>query len=734
MSSTSSIPNNRILVVDDNPAIHSDFRKILARKETRDTDFDAAEAALFGEVAETGVTTGFEIDSAHQGQEGLAKVEQAVREGRPYALAFVDIRMPPGWDGVETISHIWKCYPEVQVVICTAYADYSWEDIVKRVGATDNLVILKKPFDNVEVLQLAHALTKKWLLNQQARVKMEDLDRMVAQRTRELEEANTRLQTEVAERTRAEQALRLSEERFEKAFKASPIPMVILTLADQRYLDANDSFLAMTGHAREEVLERTPEQLQICEPEQRRAIFTQLEAQGVVRHFECPIRTKGGETRQTLVSVERLKVEVTPCALVLMQDITDRLKLENQLRQSQKMEAVGQLASGVAHDFNNILTIIQGHISLRLAARNLGREVEDSLKLVAQAAERAAALTRQLLAFSRKQVMQRRALNLNDVLQQSTNMLHRLIGEHIKLTCDFQADLPLMSADPCNLEQVVMNLAVNARDAMPKGGTLTLATSAVQLTEDLARHNPESRPGRFICLRVTDTGCGIEPGILGRIFEPFFTTKDVGKGSGLGLSTVHGIVKQHEGWIELTSEVGVGSTFRLYFPAAEALLPDDALPAEPAPSQPHTPAAVTGRRETILVVEDEPVLRELSREILEANGYAVIEASNGVEAQQIWKRKRGEIDLLLTDMCMPDGISGRELATRLQADDPALKVIFSSGYSPDCSGTNFILREGFTFLQKPYQPQRLTQTVRNCLDGANPARAAASPVSSPVPA
>jgi signal transduction histidine kinase len=392
-----------------------------------------------------------------------------------------------------------------------------------------------------------------------------------------------------------------------------------------------------------------------------------------------------------------------------VEDITDRLNLEAQLLQSQKMESIGQLAAGVAHDFNNMLTVIQGHSGMLLARTNLPSELLDSAQAIYSAAERAAGLTRQLLMFSRKNIMQPKPLDLRAVVGNLSKMLKRVLGEIITLEFNPLPELPLVQADTGMIEQVIMNLAVNARDAMPKGGTLTIRTEPVTINDAYVQTHPEARLGTFVCLRVSDTGCGMDAATMGRIFEPFFTTKEVGKGTGLGLATVYGIVKQHEGWIEVSSEVGKGSVFNVFLPASSAPV------TASAPESPLT-AAVRGGQETILVVEDEPVLRDMAHLILQDCGYHVLEADSGAEALRVWERNSDAIDLVLTDMVMPGGVSGRDLAVRLLANHPQLKVIFTSGYNIEEANTDFFLRRGAAFLRKPYTRVDLAKVVRESLD------------------
>jgi nitrogen-specific signal transduction histidine kinase/ActR/RegA family two-component response regulator len=391
-------------------------------------------------------------------------------------------------------------------------------------------------------------------------------------------------------------------------------------------------------------------------------------------------------------------------------DVTDRVRLEDQLRQSQKMEAIGQLAGGVAHDFNNILTVIQGHVSLLQSGGTLNQMAGRSAQQIGQAAERAASLTRQLLTFSRRQVMQPRRLDLNDVVGNMSKMLGRILGEDIALRLHYSGEPAVVEADSGMLEQVLLNLAVNSRDAMPKGGELTIRIMLRQVEGSHLIQHPDGRAGKFVCLTVKDNGCGIPPENLGRIFDPFFTTKEVGKGTGLGLATVYGIVKQHQGWAEVDSVVGQGTTFSVMLPRCEG---------EVAPAEQEEINRIRGGKETILVVEDEAPVRELVCNLLAGHGYQILQAESGAQALEMWTRCKDKVDLLLTDLVMPDRVSGRELAEKLWSERPKLKVIFTSGYSSDVAGKDFVLQQGFNYLQKPYHPHRLASAVRDCLDASN---------------
>ena len=394
--------------------------------------------------------------------------------------------------------------------------------------------------------------------------------------------------------------------------------------------------------------------------------------------------------------------------LSLFRDVTLQKRLEEQLRQSQKMEAIGQLAGGVAHDFNNILTIILGHASL-LAMSPLDARALASANQIKQASERAAGLTRQLLAFGRKQIVNPRPLDLNRVVGGMTEMLGRLLGEDIALELNFSREPAVVDADPTMMEQILLNLSVNSRDAMPRGGRLAIRISEREVDTAHIRKSIEAAPGRYICLSHTDNGEGIPPENLQRIFEPFFTTKELGKGTGLGLATVYGIVKQHKGWIEIETEMGKGTTFHVFLPASAVSAPEIEAATE-------TQFRTLGGSETVLVVEDERDLREIITRTLNRHGYRVFQAVDGNNALQIWNEYKHDIQLLFTDVIMPGGMNGRELADKLLIEKPKLKVIFSTGYGADALGKNFKLDPELNYLQKPYLPHALARIVRKNLD------------------
>jgi two-component system, cell cycle sensor histidine kinase and response regulator CckA len=519
---------------------------------------------------------------------------------------------------------------------------------------------------------------------------------------------------DITDRKLAEAALRSSEMLFHSVWDNSADGM---RLMDENgiIVAVNEAFCKLVSLRREE-LEGKPFTVILAESEQPGQMLEAYRGRFRDRVIEKQIARRLRLHNGAVVTLEDTNslVELRgqpPLLLGQTRDLTAQERLEEQLRQSQKMEAIGQLAGGVAHDFNNILTVIHGHASLLLAGGSLTGASARCAQQIGRAAERAAGLTRQLLAFSRRQVMQTRSLDMKEVVGNMTSMLGRILGEDIALQLHYSLHPALVQADAGMIEQVLLNLAINSRDAMPKGGVLAISISTLELDARGLAERSEARAGRFVCLNVTDTGCGIPPQHLRRIFEPFFTTKEVGKGTGLGLATVYGIVKQHQGWIEVESEVGKGTAFKVFLPRNdETPQIGDRPPAE---------HVIRGGTETILVVEDEALVRELACSVLTGHGYSVLQAESGAKALRVWQASKQRIDLLLTDLVMPDNLNGRELAEKLCAERPRLKVLFTSGYSADVVSKDSVLHSGLNFLPKPYHPHKLVLAVRDCLDAVN---------------
>jgi two-component system cell cycle sensor histidine kinase/response regulator CckA len=823
----------RILVIDDNRAIHSDFRKILC--PAVDDQLEDLEAALFG-PQETGIKAPvFEMDSAFQGQEGLALLEKAQQEGRPYWMAFVDVRMPPGWDGVETISRLWEVAPDLQAVICTAYSDYSWGSMTSRLKHRDRLVILKKPFDAVEVLQLAAALTEKWRLLQQSKLKLEQLETLVADRTEVLCKTSETLKTEVQRRQRTAEALSETEKRYQLLFHKNPLPMWVFDLDTLAFLAVNDAAIDKYGYSADEFAAMTILDLHVPEDvpgieasltgdkaripanglvvkhlkkdgstiwaeivsrvvtlsgrEAKLALSNDIterkttedrvreqaalldlasdailvqDLSGKVRFWnkgaerlfgwsaehaignemtalfpkqdkpalaaaeqellergewtgELRKHTQSGQevmvsTRWTLLRNERGE----PCSVLIIDtDITEKKKLEAQFLRAQRMEGIGTLATGMAHDLNNILAPIlmsAGYLRWDIPPD----EREKAIGRIELSVKRGAEIIQQVLTFGRGIDGERVAVKPAELVAEIAEIVSQTFPKNIALNVASQPGLWLLMGDRTQIHQVLLNLCVNARDAMPKGGNLTLHVNMVTLSEPMAALPTPAQPGPYIVFEVADTGCGISPADRERIFDPFFTTKEVGKGTGLGLSTALGIVQSHHGVVLVESELQRGTTFKVFFPASPRAAHKETSKINALP--PH------GNGEVLLIVDDEPDIISGMRQMLERHNYRVFTAVNGEKAMEFLENGEQKIDVLVTDMMMP-AMDGVALIRAVRNVMPDLKIIASSGLGTDMGGNSRsqeLKSLGVAaFLPKPYGTQKLLTTLHQLLRGSD---------------
>jgi len=699
---TTPEPVQTILIVDDNPANLSFMTEHLEQH-------------------------GYNVLVAQNGAEGLERAKLA----RP-DLILLDVVMP-GMDGLETCRRLKACEitRETPVIFQTALGDTSDKIAAFEVGGVDYVttpIRIEEVLARIRIHLTLHTiearlaeqnldLQREIAVRQQAEAALEraraELEERVAQRTAEL-------RAEVADRRRAEEALRASEKRFRALYDETP-SMYFTLGADGTVLAVNHFGAAELGYAVEE-LEGRPA-LKVFHEDDRASVCEQwklcLEPPWQVHAWECRKVRKDG----TLLWVEEFARAVTgtdgqPNLLVVCHDITarklaeeERARLQEQLQQAQKLESVGRLAGGIAHDFNNLLTVICGYNTMMLGDLDPSHAVRRPAEEIAKAAEMAAGLVKQLLAFSRKQVIQPRVLNLNSIIRDTERMALRLLGEDIEAKTILDPSLGMITADPDQIGQLLMNLLVNARDAMPGGGKLTIETSNVEIDSSYAAVHPEAAAGRYVLVSVADTGIGMDEDTQRLIFEPFFTTKERGKGTGLGLSTVYGIVRQSGGWIWVNSEPGRGSTFKVYFPRTEA--------EETRPDQ--RPAAAQPRRgaETILVVEDQEQVRKLTTAILASQGYRVLQAASGNEAIAAASQE-DVIHLLFTDVVLP-GMDGKLLAQRIQELRPQVRVLFTSGYSADVIADRGVLDPGVAYLPKPFSPNSLAVKVREVLDAGDSA-------------
>jgi PAS domain S-box-containing protein len=521
---------------------------------------------------------------------------------------------------------------------------------------------------------------------------------------------------DITDRKRIEEALKESEERFRQLYDEAPVGYHEVD-SHGRITQVNRTELAMLGYTVEEMIGQPLWRFLVEEEKDRQTIMAKLS--GSIkpgRAFERTYKRKDGTTLPVLIEDRLLRNGEGQIIGIraTIQDITERKKaeeekaaLQEQLRQSQKMEAIGRLAGGIAHDFNNLLTAIKGYSQLSLFELKEGDPLKGNIEEIQKASQKASDLTRQLLAFSRRQILEFKVLDLNTIVRDLDKMLHRMLGEDIELIYALDDHLGRVKGDPGQIEQVILNLAVNARDAMPSGGKLIIETANVELDDVYARSHIAVTPGRYVILSVTDTGVGMTPEVKERIFEPFFTTKEKGKGTGLGLSTAYGIVKQSGGNIWVYSEPGKGTTFKIYLPRV------DELPEEMRKKE--IGGEIPFGSETILVVEDEEVVRKLAVKILEKQGYKVLEASNGVDASAICERRKEPIHLILTDVVMP-GMNGHQLVEQFRQVFQDFKVLYMSGYTDNTIVHHGVLKKGINYIQKPFTPDALARKVREVLD------------------
>jgi len=522
----------------------------------------------------------------------------------------------------------------------------------------------------------------------------------------------------IAERKRAETALRESESRYRGLVNNATYGIYWVT-TEGKLLFVNPALVQILGYDSAEDLLAVPNTKAFyVNPSDRDALLAKYRNDGRLES-KAAWKRKDGKAITVRVNARWARVpgQKDPCFEVMVEDVTDRIAIEKQLLEAQKFEAIGQLAGGIAHDFNNTIGAIIGWADIGADETEAGSRLRRHFEKVRQQAERAAALTRQLLAFARRQILAPRDVDMNQSVVETLSLLENVIGSNIEIKADLADDLAVVRADPTQLEQVIMNLCINARDAMPGGGSLLIETANVTFDEQSCAQRPLAHPGEYAMLSVADTGTGMDAATLGRIFEPFFTTKDLGKGTGLGLATVYGIARQHDGFVEVTSELQVGSTFRVYFPVSASQVISNAPPDDHG--------TIRGGTETILVAEDHDGLREIALEILTSLGYRVVLAADGEQALREFQSLRDLIDLALLDVMLPK-IRGPEIYGRIAAERPDLPVIFATGYSADSSLLRQVEERGLPVIQKPYSPRDLARKVYEVLDSKRQALPAGS--------
>jgi PAS domain S-box-containing protein len=645
---------------------------------------------------------GYEILTARSGEEAL----KLLKDSQNIGLIVSDQRMP-GMQGVDLLKQASEISPDTLRIMLTGYTDISAAiDAINKGGAYQYIT---KPWKDDELIQIVRdAVYRYSLIRENKR-----LTEVVKQQNEELRQWNDQLHSRVQEQTIE---IRESEERFRRLFDEAPVGYHEVN-KEGILTRVNHTELEMLGYTAEEMIGQ-PIWKFSAEPERIKQVF---EAQIIGNSppgqaFECTYCRKDGTTL-VLLAGDRFLKDRTAIVIGIrttLQDITElkqteekMASLQNQLHQAQKMEAVGRLTGGIAHDFNNLLTIIKGYSQLTLIRLKESSSLKENIHEIHKASERATDLTRQLLAFSRNQIMEMKVLNLNTLLQNLDKMLCRAIGEDIELVWVLPNDLGRVKADPGQIEQVIMNLVVNARDAMPSGGKLTIETANVKLDELYAGSHIGVAPGHYVELSVSDTGMGMSPEVKDRIFEPFFTTKEKDKGTGLGLSVVYGIVKQSEGNILVYSEPGQGTTFKIYLPRVDEPLEEIKEKVEVAD--------IPCGSETVLVVEDDDQLRKLIAQVLQTQGYRTLEASCGDDALVIYKEGKESIHLLLTDVVMPR-MGGVELVKRCREIGRDFKVLYMSGYAESVMIHPEGLATRMNYIRKPFTVHSLAKKVREVLD------------------
>ena len=648
--------NLQILVVDDN----ADIQEII--------------------VAITkNAFVGAEVFLASNGPRGLE-----LAQAHDPDVVLLDISMP-GMDGYEVCRKLKEDarLRDIPVVFLSAQqTDRASRIKVLEVGAD---AFLCKPIDDVELIAQVRTMAK----------------------------VRTAARWEERERNAARQQAQEEIRKLSRVIEQSPAS-VLITDRNGSIEYANPRFTQLTGYTLEEVRGCNPRLFKgdHTSAAEYKQLWNNI-TQGREWRGEFHNRKKGGELfwESALISPIVDAAGHITHFVAIKEDITEHKFLQEKLRQAQKMEAVGQLAGGVAHDFNNILAATMLQLALLREDSNLTPDTRESIRELETVARRGANITRQLLMFSRRSVLQMQVLDVKELIENLLKMLRRLIGENIDLRFDCEPRLRPVEADEGMLEQVILNLTVNARDAMPQGGQITISASELSVDQAAAAANPKRWPGQYLCLSVADTGCGMAPAVLERVYEPFFTTKEVGKGTGLGLTTVHRIAAQHKGWVEVDSQVGKGTVFRVFFPTGKRK-----HAAQQEEKQVEAALSSFQGSDTILLVEDETKVRQNLGRMLRLLGYDVREAANGPEAISLWEKERDHIDLLFTDLMLPGGMGGKDLSERFLSEKPTLRVIVSSGYSPDWVEQHRSTRPGIIYLPKPYDGMTLGRALRASFD------------------
>ncbi len=721
-------PNGRILVADDDRMILDLFQATLTEpvgKKSTDTEFADLMYRLFDETQPQEQTTCFDITLCSQGTEAIDRVRSAISDNNPFSVVFIDVRMPPGPDGIRVAEQIRQLDPCIEIVIVTGFSDKTPREIALRVPPTDKLLYLQKPFHPHEIQQMAAALNSKWHAERKLRELQGQLEQRVQDRTLELIVMNEKLKREINERMQAEENLLKEKERLSTVLDSSPIPTFMVD-RDHRVLLWNRAFENLSKISRDQAIGKTAAQaigpvyeddpppiladlvLDLSDEQLKQLYPDKISALSTNDTYEVATSIwPEGERRFLTTQATRIrdhKAEVIG-AIQCAQDVTEKILLQKQLQHAQKMEAIGTLAGGIAHDFSNLLQGIQSCAELLMMGKKDRDPEYDRLSDIFETAARGGQLVQQLLTFSRKVESRKQTVCLNREVLRLKAILERILPKMVEIKLQLSDDLNGIHADPVQLEQILMNLAVNAKDAMPDGGTLKFHSSNILIDEKFCMLQPEAVPGEYVLLEVSDTGCGMDPKTLHCIFEPFFTTKAIGGGTGLGLAMVYGLVKSHNGLITCSSQPGRGTAFKIYLPACvqkQIVVPQAAN------------ETARGGLESILFVEDDPVILSSCAQLLTKAGYTVFSARQGESALEIYAKERQRIDLVILDLIIP-GMGGEKCFNELLKIDPRVRILITSGFACDDRVAQMLELGARGFIEKPYKQESLLNAIRAAL-------------------
>lgn len=641
--------NNRILIVDDNESIHHDFRKILTPSLPNDAKLIGIEESLFGpsEESKSSDNMVYQLSFASNGAEGFTLFTQAQKSDQPFSVVFTDVRMPPGFDGVSLIQQIWAVAPRTHVVIMTAFSDYTWEDLIERLGWSDRLIILRKPFDSITIRQLAVMLTWRWS-NEAAVLSQRD---------------------ELVELVRQKEHAELKMVRFHEVLDQAGDAILIIDPEKGALLDHNATLAKMLGYETQGLVGKTIDQILVKNPSGKRW----QDACTLEEHF----RRKDGSLMPVEVCLTVKPVGDKEYMLAIVRNVSkrkradeERSQLESQLRQAQKMETIGTLASGIAHDFNNILSPIIVYTEMAIEEITSDR-IRDDLEQVSKAAYRARDLVQHILNFSHQVERDRAPLKIHLILKEAMHLIRASLPSTIRITSEIP-DCGTILTGPTHIHQILMNLCINARHAMQaSGGELCIKLSRLKFSGNGGEAGPLNAllPGSYCCLEVTDTGTGMSEETRTHIFEAFYTTKPEGEGTGLGLSLVQGIVEAHKGGVVVQSRLGEGSSFKVYLP----------LTHEHQVGEPPTKAVPKGGSERVLFVDDEEMMARMIMELLSRYGYKVTTFTDSREALAVFRENPFDFDVLITDQTMPHMV-GTDLAQRILEIRPEMPIILCTGF------------------------------------------------------